>query len=167
VWAARPVCSEDRPASEGRPYLERNCGHGVVPIPVTRRSSPKRFLVEKCGGAHFRVDLLLAGVGRIPERVRTFAVAQAVGKGEASIVISAQAHFCGWVIIRHFFWRELIERASCEKRFRSHLACDERSSDANGYAVQKVTPGDLPAHPQLFIFARFVIPGLYSCVLDR
>jgi hypothetical protein len=32
--------------------------------------------------------LFLAGVGRIAERVRTLAVAQAVGKGEASIVIS-------------------------------------------------------------------------------
>jgi hypothetical protein len=32
--------------------------------------------------------LFLAGVGGIAERVRTFAVAQAVGKGEASIVIS-------------------------------------------------------------------------------
>ena len=71
--------------------------------------------------------LFLAGVGRIAERVRPFAVAQAVREGEASIVVSAQAHSCGWVIIRRFLWRELIERAGCEKRFRSHLACEERS----------------------------------------
>jgi hypothetical protein len=62
--------------------------------------------------AHNDEVMFLASVGRIAERVRIFAVAQAVGKGEASIVISAQGHFCGWVIIRHFFWRELIESTS-------------------------------------------------------
>jgi hypothetical protein len=61
----------------------------------------------------------------------------------------------------------LIERAGGEKRFPSHLACDERSSDANGYAVQKVRRVISLPIPNSLSFVRFVIPGLYSCVLGR
>jgi hypothetical protein len=62
----------------------------------------------------------------------------------------------------------LIERAGCEKRFRSHLACDEHSSDANGYAVQKVRRViSLPIIPNSLSFVRFVIPAsILVCSAD-
>jgi len=44
--------------------------------------------------------IVLAGGGRIAERIRAFAVAQTVGEGEGAIVISAHAQLRGRIVVR-------------------------------------------------------------------
>jgi len=128
--ALRSAVTQQR-SSSGAEFVAPDMSTEIVVIVQDENASvfARAFAIEIGGRepADSRNDevLFLAGVGRIAESARTFAVAQAVGKGEASIVIS-RPNFCGCVIKR-FFWRELIERAGCEKRFRSHLACEERS----------------------------------------
>ncbi len=99
--------------------------------------------------------VILAGTYRISERIRAFAVPQAMGKGECSVVIAAHSHARRRVVVRRFFRSELIEGGRGKQGLRPNASSDESSSDADGHAVQEIPARDFAIHAQIFVFFLF------------
>src|SRR4029077_40416 len=118
-----------------------------------------RALAEKISGrqsADASADdhevVTLAGICRIAEGIRAFAVAQSMGKRECSVVIAAHSLTRRRIIVRRFFRSAFVDSCRCEQRLSPNPSTDKRSSYADGHAVQKIPARDFAAHPQIFFF---------------
>ena len=109
-------------------------GMAAEVVVIIENQNPRVFpcaLAEEIGGCQpadpaaddYEV-VALAGICRIAEGIRALAVAQAMGKGECSVMIAAHSHARGRVIIRRFFWSEFIESGRGNQGLCSHPASD-------------------------------------------
>jgi hypothetical protein len=109
--------------------------------------------VKVCGGqtadaaANNDEIIILPGVNGVSEGTCAFAVAQAMSKGERTVMIPADAHLRRRIVVRGFFRSKFIEGAGGQQSIRCDIAADKRSPDTHGNAVQEIAPGNFPVHP--------------------
>ena len=144
---------------------------------IVENQNPRVFpcaLAEEIGGCQsadpaaddYEV-VALVGICRIAEGIRALAVAQAMGKGECSVVIAAHSLARRRIIVRRFFRGEFIEGGRRKQGFFSNPSSYKRSANADGHAIQKITPGDFAVHTQIFIFFLFAHPWPSSAIHSR